>query len=246
MSPLSAQQLNELKQQLLQEKNDLERRLDQNGSYGLIQSLGDQTGELSAYDNHPADLGSEVFERAKDNALNENSEQQLDDIHLALSHIESGDYGNCVTCGKPIPFERLKAIPTTLYCYEHVPDPHSSDRRPVEERLLAPPYGRTSLDELPEQNQFDGEDAWQIVESWGTSNTPAMQENPNVIDGYNDMYIESDENDGYVEKMESFLATDIYGNNVMVLRNKAYREYMHSGEGDPALEPDAEAEDRFE
>ena len=71
----------------------------------------------------------------------------------------------CDTCGATISFERLQAIPTTLYCIEHVPDPHSSDRRPVEEEFLAPPFGRTSLDELPDQNQFDGEDAWQIVES---------------------------------------------------------------------------------
>jgi hypothetical protein len=159
--------------------------------------------------------------------------------------MEAGRYGECVTCGKPIPYERLKAVPTTQYCIDHVPDPHSSDRRPVEEQLLAPPFGRTSLDELPEHNEFDGEDAWQIVESWGTSDTPAMAENPNIADGYQDMYIESDEPDGYVEPLESFLATDIYGKSVMVVRNEAYRDYMHSGEGESILEPDMNAEERF-
>ncbi|TBL78173.1 TraR/DksA C4-type zinc finger protein [Paenibacillus thalictri] len=235
MNPLSAQQLTELKQELLRQKQDLEHRLEQNKSYGLSESIAEQTGELAAYDNHPADLGSEVFEHSKDLALNESSEHQLEDIGAALSHMDAGNYGQCAVCGKPIPFERLQAVPTTEYCIEHSPDTHRTDR-PVEEKLLYPPFGRTSLDERSDQNQFDGEDAWQIVESWGTSNTPAMQENPNIIDGYNDMYIESDENDGYVESLESFLATDIYGHDVMVLRNKAYREYMDGGEGEGLLE----------
>ncbi|MDF2962315.1 MAG: molecular chaperone DnaK [Paenibacillus sp.] len=242
---LNSQQLQGLKSVLQNEKQWLEEHLEANDRFGLNESLREQTDELSSYDNHPADLGTEMFERSKDIALNENRERHLSDVTEALQRMENGKYGLCDTCGAPIPFERLQAVPTTLYCKEHVPDPHSSERRPVEEKLLAPPFGRTSLDELPEQNQFDGEDAWQIVESWGTSNTPAMAENPNVSNNYNDMEIEADEHVGYVESFESFLATDMYGQHVTVVRNQAYRDYMHSGEGERLLELDPDAESDY-
>lgn len=83
---------------------------------------------------------------------------------------------------------------------------------------------------------FDGEDAWQTMERWGTSNTPALSEEPEIND-YNGMYIESGEADGYVEPIEQFLATDLYGKERTVIRNRAYRRYMKDGEGDTRLEP---------
>lgn len=237
MKPLTMTQLQELRQQLLQEQAEWKKHEAFADHFDLSDSQRVQTGELSAYDNHPGDLGTETFERAKDIALNENAERQMDDIRGALKRMDNGTYGRCQACGQPIPFERLQAVPTTAFCYEHAPNRSVSERRPVEEQLLSPPFGRTSLDELPEQNQFDGEDAWQIVESWGNSNSPAMAEDPDVLD-YNEMAIEADENDGYVESLESFLATDIYGQNLTVVRNRNYREYMAKQEGEPLLEPD--------
>lgn len=240
---LDSRQLKELEAMLQEERQWLEAHLQENDHFGLDESMRDQIGELSTNDNHPADIGSEMFERSKDIALHENRERHLMDVKEALARIDSGEYGYCRTCGAPISHERLKAIPSTAYCVEHVPDPSLSQRRPVEEQLLAPPFGRTSLDELPEQNQFDGEDAWQIVESWGTSNSPAMAENPNISDNYNDMEVEADENNGYVESFESFLATDMYGQHVTVVRNRAYQDYMNNGEGEGLLEPEQSLED---
>lgn len=237
LKALSHTQLEQLRNRLLQEKNALEKRMDANNNFGLTDSLLRETGELSAYDNHPADLGSEVFERGKDIALAENAEHHLTDVYRALADMESGDYGRCKACGKAIPLERLEALPTAEFCVEHAPNQTVSERRPAEEDFLAPPFGRTSLDERHDFNQFDGEDAWQIVESWGTSNSPAMAEDPQITD-YNDMEIEAEENDGYVEAIESFLATDLYGEQVSVVRNKQYREYMDSKEGEPLLEPE--------
>lgn len=235
---ISPQQLQYLKSKLQEEQKWLQTKLEDDDHFGLDESLRFQTGELSTNDNHPADLGTEMFERSKDIALNENRERHLTDVNEALQRIENGRYGFCDTCGVPISYERLEAIPTTLYCIEHVPDPHASERRPVEEKLLARPFGRSSLDEKNDQTEFDGEDAWQIVESWGTSNSPAMAENPNASRDYDDIEIEADEHVGYVESFESFLATDMYGQHVTVVRNKAYRDYMHSGEGESLLEED--------
>ncbi|MFS1513454.1 TraR/DksA C4-type zinc finger protein [Chengkuizengella sp. SCS-71B] len=235
MSGLNENQLNLLHQQLLQEKNNLQEQLKHNDHFGLSQPQKDSIGELSSYDNHPADLATETYERGKDIALNENVEYHLEDVVRALKNIENEQYGICITCGKNIPFERLQAVPTTQYCKEHSEGKHYSNDRPIEETFLNPPFGRTSLDEHDEQNQFDGEDAWQIVESWGTSDSPAMAEEREIHD-FNHMYIESDENDGYVEPIESFLATNLYGNHTSVIRNVEYQKYMANGEGDHELE----------
>lgn len=237
MKHLTPEQTEQLRTRLLQEKKDLEKQLEGNANFGLKGSLSDSITELSTYDNHPADIGTEVFERGKDLALGENAEHHLTDVSRALSDMDAGSYGLCKICGKPIPLDRLEALPTAEFCVEHAPNQFISERRPAEERFLQPPFGRTSLDEHHDQTQFDGEDAWQIVESWGTSNSPAMAEDPQIRD-YNDMAIEADENDGYVEAFESFLATDLYGRTVSVVRNKMYREYMDKREGEPLLEPD--------
>ncbi|MEF3310329.1 TraR/DksA C4-type zinc finger protein [Paenibacillus sp. GYB004] len=237
MNRLTSEQRETLRDVLIREKYELEQRLKQNDHFGAADPLAATTGELSAYDNHPADLGSELFERGKDIALNEHEEHHLADINDALERMSEGAYGICAVCGKSISYERLEAMPTTEYCIDHVPDRDISQRRPVEERLLEPPFGRTSLDELPGQNGFDGEDAWQIVESWGNSDSPAMAEDREVWN-YDQLYTESDENDGFVESFESFIATDLYGEQVSVIRNRQYRDYMDNREGDPLLEPD--------
>ncbi|MCD1261634.1 TraR/DksA C4-type zinc finger protein [Paenibacillus athensensis] len=239
MNHLTKPQIRELNLQLLEEKLDLEKHFDLNEHYGLSESFRDNTGDLSMYDNHPGDLATEIYERGKDIALNEHAEFHLIQVNEALAHLEQGDYGLCVLCGEPIPFERLQAIPTTLYCKAHVPDPHISYRRPVEEKVLTPPFGRSSRREQKDQVEFDGEDAWQIVASWGTSNTPAMAGNPNV-DDYKDMYVDAEDHEGFVESYENFVATDLYGQEVTIVRSKAYRDYINSGEGDPLLEPDRE------
>lgn len=239
MNALTNEQRATLRDMLEQEKRSLEQRLGQNDHFGLADRLGATTGELSAYDNHPGDLASEVFERGKDIALNEHEEHHLSDITDALERMKDGSYGTCVLCGQAIGYERLLAVPSTEYCFDHAPDREPSLRRPAEEKLLEPPFGRTSVDELEHETEFDGEDAWQIVESWGNSNSPAMAEDREVHD-YDSMYTEADENEGFVEAYESFVATDLYGQHVTVVRNRNYREYMENNEGEPLLEPERE------
>ncbi|WP_438433439.1 TraR/DksA C4-type zinc finger protein [Gorillibacterium sp. sgz500922] len=235
MEHLTEEQRNKLRSRLLEERQDLENRFAENAHFGLGESLAEATSELSSYDNHPGDVGTELFERGKDLALNEEAEKQFRRVNEALDRMEAGTYGYCVRCGKPIAYERLEALPATSFCLEDTPERVVSEQRPIEERLLEPPFGRTSLDELDKETEFDGEDAWQIVESWGTSTSPAYAESPEVED-YSGLAIEADENVGYVEDLESFLATDLYGTNLQIIRNRAYRHYMEQEEGEGLLE----------
>lgn len=109
------------------------------------ESLKDSTGESSTYDQHSADLAAETFEREKDLGLKEGLEIDLVEIDRALRRIEDGTYGYCVSCGEPVPEERLRAVPSAELCVR-CKDSHEVDPegwRPVEERVLRsfPPMG---------------------------------------------------------------------------------------------------------
>ncbi|MFZ7944050.1 yteA family sporulation protein [Neobacillus sp. 19] len=224
---LSTQQLAELRIQLLQEKSEVEERLEQNDHFGLERGHAHESmGELSSYDNHPADEATELYEREKDIALNEHVETQLGNINRALEAMENGTYGKCDVCGKEIPLERLQAIPNTTFCIEHSQDWITSHNRPVEEGVLMPPFGKFDMDEKHESVGFDSEDSWQTVAAWGTSDTPSDLAFPQ--DDFQDMYVEADENIGYVEDYENFVGNDMYGNNIKVYPNPQHEQYENA------------------
>lgn len=235
---LSPSQIQQLRQQLELERDDITHRTEENDHHGLEDSMRDSPGELSNIDNHPADVATELYYREMDISLLEHDALQLDRIETALAQIDNGTYGHCSICDQVISFDRLEAVPATIFCKEHSPRQNVSNDRPVEEQLLTPPFGRTSLDEREDQNGFDGEDTWQILERWGTSNSPAMAEDNN-IESYNEMAIEADDEiEGCVEPYESFLAADIEGNPIGIIRNRHYLNYMEAGEGVNSLEDD--------
>lgn len=221
---LSNEQLLTFKSQLERQKKDLENRYEANDHLNLRDGhYHESVGELSSYDNHPADEGSELYEREKDIALSEHYRNELSDISKALQAIEHGTYGRCEICGKEIALQRLEALPTTTYCIEHSPDQITSHERPIEEGVLMPPFGKFDMDEQDETVAFDAEDAWQEVENWGTSETPS--DFVKVEDHYNDVYVESEENIGYVEDYENFVGNDIEGKNITVYPNPQHERY---------------------
>jgi RNA polymerase-binding transcription factor DksA len=81
-------------------------------SEGLDQEEADQTGELTHYDQHPADQASETFEREKDLSILERLEADLAEIEAALQRVDDGTYGLDEVTGEPIDPERLEALPT--------------------------------------------------------------------------------------------------------------------------------------
>ncbi len=83
---------------------------------GLDQSQTDSLGELSGYDQHQADIGTETFEREKDLSIIEKVESELADVEYALRRLDEGTYGQCEACGKPIDEARLDAMPAARLC----------------------------------------------------------------------------------------------------------------------------------
>lgn len=48
--------------------------------------------------------------------LDERGQREFAEIDLALTKIVNASYGICEDCKKPIPLERLLALPVTRYC----------------------------------------------------------------------------------------------------------------------------------
>nr|WP_051331218.1 TraR/DksA C4-type zinc finger protein [Aneurinibacillus terranovensis] len=212
---LTQEQLSHFRSLLQDQRRELTEMLDYNDRFGTQHSsVHESLSELSSYDNHPADYGTETFERGKDIALNEHTEEEIRDITRALEAMDKGTYGKCEVCGENIPVERLEAIPSTVRCVKHAADQYVSQRRPVEEDVLRPEFGQFEYDER-DATLYDAEDSWQEVERYGTSETPSDFYDTAKFT-YNEMFVESDENVGYVEDLEGFLITDMYGNSLDV------------------------------
>ena len=47
--------------------------------------------------------------------------REIEQIRTALKRIESGSYGTCSACGRPIGTERLVAVPSTITCVACTP-----------------------------------------------------------------------------------------------------------------------------
>lgn len=133
-------------------------------------------GELSLYDQHPADLGGELATRQTGLGLQHNLDRLLEQVNRALKRIEEGTYGICERCGRPIGKDRLEAAPHAtmcLACQQQVERASAGRhaRRPAEESVLNPPFGRTFLSD--DYAAYDGEDTWRDLAQHGTSNTPS-------------------------------------------------------------------------
>lgn len=144
----------------------------------------ESVGELSNYDNHPADQGTELYEREKDLAFFRRDETEVEEIEKALERMDEGTYGRCEVCGQEIPRERLEALPTALRCVEHAEE-EIHDNRPVEEDFLIPGKSGFTGQVEPdvEHDRLDAEETWESVERYGTSDTPS-----DTGEEYEDLY----------------------------------------------------------
>lgn len=170
--------------------------------FDLEVSQTDAIGELSSYDNHPADLGTELFERGKDLALYDHAERELEEINKSLHALADGTYGICRVCSMNIPYERLVSNPTADTCVEHAPEQEvDQNERSIEEEVLSTHINPESEPD-EETNFHDREDAWQDVSRYGSSDTPADLYGDQ--DDYNEIYANSDEEIGIVEEVEGY------------------------------------------
>lgn len=188
MSPLNDRDLDRFRARLDEERKRAWEGLN-NLHQGLRDPLGASIGEMAVYDNHPADVASETFEREKDLGLTDNARFLLHEIEEAERRMEVGTYGECAGCGRDISRERLEAVPWATLCVECQRDQEERGRaarefrqhpgRPPEEEVISAHYGH--LRGLRRQgSMYDAEDAWEDVARYGTSQGP--QDDPSMVD----------------------------------------------------------------
>ncbi|SFE62538.1 TraR/DksA C4-type zinc finger protein [Alteribacillus iranensis] len=182
--------------------------------------------ELSNYDNHPADNGTELYEREKDLALEQHADREQARIKKALQAIADGTYGTCEKCGKDIPLERLRSEPAALQCVHHAYQDNDPDDRPSEEDRLIP--GKGGFTDVPEDDieneRFDAEESWELAAAYGTSDTPSDTFNPSEV--YEGMFGDGESGSGKEEVFEGYTMLDDEGRPIHFDRDIDYSEYF--------------------
>lgn len=204
------------KRKLLDEKKETLHTIKSEKENGAHELFQDYYNELSVYDNHPADVGSELYEMEMRMNLENKEHMYLQKIDKALDKIKNGTYGVCEACGKEIKDERLEVVPYTEVCIEcsnnDTPLSSKIETRPIEEDVLKTPYNRTFKDNS-NYNGFDGEDAWQAVARYNDiPNDPSDNGSDHI--GY------LDENErGIVDEVEQ-ISQDYYLGQIEGLNRK--------------------------
>jgi len=103
--------MSETSQQVLRDQLQEERtRLREQ-----LANLGHGESELD-FDENFADSGQVTAERGEVEALSGQLRETLQDIEDALAKFDAGTYGECESCGQPIPEARLEAMPAARLC----------------------------------------------------------------------------------------------------------------------------------
>tara|TARA_B100000131_G_scaffold211741_1_gene203631 strand:- start:2563 stop:2940 length:378 start_codon:yes stop_codon:yes gene_type:complete len=114
---LSTTTINRLKKKLVKEQEDLSTILEKHQVERENIRLSEASSDRSP-DPTTADGGSMAFELEKDLTLDENTKDLLTQVEKALERISKKKYGDCEICEKPIPVNRLDALPYTTSCKE--------------------------------------------------------------------------------------------------------------------------------
>jgi DnaK suppressor protein len=77
-----------------------------------LSRLGHQDTGEPADDQDPANLASELYQDELDEGRADDLRRELEAVARAEARLAAGTYGMSVVSGKPIPDERLEAIPT--------------------------------------------------------------------------------------------------------------------------------------
>jgi len=140
-----------------------------------------EDSELSRYDNHPADIATELFDAEHNAALKEREEFTVREIDDALQRIKDGTYGICEICGKHLESKRLEALPYARNCIEcEISEEHEneldkiskSSHRPMEEDVLEKVMRGDFLHDIEGGEPFEGKQALEEVLKFGSSSTP--------------------------------------------------------------------------
>lgn len=113
---LSPEQLIKQRVQLEQLLADIEQALATSGAEAKPVDLDLSIGRLSRVDA--------LQQQHMALARKERAEQQREQVRSALSRMERGEYGDCLRCGEPIGYARLRVRPEAFICLACQRGPH--------------------------------------------------------------------------------------------------------------------------
>lgn len=103
---------------LMARKAELQNNISRHSESAFRKEGKEETGDVSAYSQHTADIDNEAFDR--DFAISRlgAEQEELAEISIAVERMKKGTYGICEITGRPIPAERLNKVPFTRYSLE--------------------------------------------------------------------------------------------------------------------------------
>lgn len=130
---------------LKQHKENREDILDDMENLKLGENDNNESSELSNYDNHPAELASELYDIEQQMAFKKLHEHEIGEIERSLQKLEKGTYGICESCNKEIDSKRLELLPQAKLCIDCAKNVDNfiadikgdkKKRRPSEEQVI--------------------------------------------------------------------------------------------------------------
>ncbi|NLX62038.1 MAG: hypothetical protein GXZ06_05935 [Tissierellia bacterium] len=189
---------------LMKEKLEILKTLNSMKNKEELGFIDDYYTELSAYDNHPADIGTEIFMMEQDKGLINKLNNTLSEIDTSLDAIDRGNYGVCISCGKEIDKNRLELIPYLKLCIDcsekKIPLEKKMEFRPEEEDSISPFSNYKNNEDI---SGFDREDSYQEVARYNK-----IEKDPSFNTG-DDLGVFDEENSGSVEEVEE-ISQDYY------------------------------------
>lgn len=213
---MESNELNKFREILVNNKNNLEETIRKMKDHGMSNQDNYSPNELSNYDNHPAEIASELFQVEFNNSLMIHQEHLLKETNDALERVNKGTYGNCEVCGREIEKERLEAVPyvtTCSYCEKNRVDNETPMKanmdRPNEELVMDAPVGRKYLNKQ-EDDEYEGMDQFFDLVKYGSSDSP---QDMGGYHDYEEYYTNKEDEQGIVDHMDQ-ISNEFYKNQL--------------------------------
>jgi DnaK suppressor protein len=121
--PITKTELDHVRAVLEEHRRETQRRVE-----GLAQRP--ELGSAQGFGKRIGDGTTEAISRLTEIGVGHSLESTLARTERALAKLDEGNYGRCDTCGKPIPAERLRAMPDSVMCVACA----AAERRPPPRR----------------------------------------------------------------------------------------------------------------
>lgn len=109
--------LERFKKRLEEEKDRLEELIE-DYQRDLEEARLTESSSDRSPDPGNAEASSMKLEYAKELSIEQNTADLLSKVNHALARVDAKTYGNCESCGKAIPVERLDVLPYSTRCVE--------------------------------------------------------------------------------------------------------------------------------